>query len=88
MPAESEIRVVLADPGSLRVYEPKRCMFNANYALTWVQDGKRFDVLLCFGCAGVRFLGGGEHLHYDLSKAAADVLKARLVELVGSPAQA
>jgi len=59
---------ILDSPGAFSEYQPKKCLFHADYALVW----RSVTLLICLGCDELKFYSFKEPERYDLSDRAAD----------------
>jgi hypothetical protein len=52
--------------------------FHPDYAIQWTVRGRRYDVLVCFGCGEARCYGPDRQINCDVSKAARAKLSSML----------
>jgi hypothetical protein len=59
---------IMVSPGAISDYQPKKCLFHADYALVW----RSVTLLICLGCDELKFYSYEEPERFDLSDIAAD----------------
>ncbi|MFN0022131.1 MAG: hypothetical protein ACKVP0_28110 [Pirellulaceae bacterium] len=68
------LRTALSDASGFSPWSgEKKCGgFHADYAVAWKEDGKTFEVLICFGCGEVKRYGTGKEIREDMKKETSD----------------
>lgn len=59
---------IMVSPGAISEYQPKKCLFHADYALVW----RSVTLLICLGCDELKLYSFEEPERFDLSENAAD----------------
>lgn len=62
------ISEIMASPKAFSDYQPKKCVFHADYALVW----RSVTLLICLGCDELKLYSYEEPERYNLSESAAD----------------
>lgn len=76
----NELKRLLSSPDAIEVYGgPKLCGgYHPDYCLSWEEEKKTYNALICFGCHEVVFFDGKTSIIYDLH----DDAQKRLKELL------